>query len=119
MRHLVLIIVMLGFIVGCECNASDLPEKECYPLDKIMKDPYMRGSETCKLAENFCTFTSEQKAIGGDMKYMYTHQIPCYQFETYRATHDCTIEHTDVCPDSERYTVTRECIISRTNLIKK
>jgi len=118
MRSAVLLILVLVFAIGCECNASEV-NKECYPLENIMKDSYMRGTETCKYLdlEGFCTFTSQHKT-GGGMNYTHTAQIPCYQFETYKVIHNCTIENQDA-PESERYTLTRECITSRTCLIKK
>ncbi len=77
----VLLAVLLACVVGCECNASDLPEKECLNLEEIMRDPKMKGSEVCKFMENFCVFTSPQKATRGDMTYTLSHQIPCHQFD--------------------------------------
>jgi len=114
MMRYVLLSVLCVFLVSCECKASSLPDKECYTLEDIMKDRFMKGAETCKLSEGFCTFTSEQKANGG-MVYMYTQQIPCEHFETYKTIRKCTIEYRDVSPESERYIRTRECIKSQTN----
>jgi len=114
MRY-VLLSVLCIFMISCECDASSLPDKECYTLEDIMSDPYMKGAETCKLSEGFCTFTSEQKTIGRDTKYLYTQQIPCHHFETYKAIRKCTIEYREVLPKSERYIRTRECIKYQTN----
>lgn len=119
MRYLVLLLLMLFFAIGCECEASYTKDEECYPLAKVMNDPSMEGAKTCKFMENFCTFTSKRKSSSGEVSFSYTQQIPCYQFETYRAVYECKLENKDVVLDSERYKITQECIISKTSLIKK
>ena len=113
MKYLLLSLVFV-FLVSCECGASELPDQECYKLDKLMKDSYMKGAETCKLMENFCTFTSSRETRSG-MKYRYITQIPCEQFETYKVIQACTLEHEEVYHATERYNLTRECIVSKTN----
>jgi len=115
MMRYVLLSLLSIFIISCECDASTTQDKECYTLDDIMKDHYMKGAETCKLSEGFCIFTSNQKAIGGDMNYSYSQQIPCKHFETYKAIRKCTIEHQDIPQKSERYMRTRDCIKYQTN----
>jgi len=114
MKHVILSVLCI-FMISCECDASSLPDKECYTLEDTMEDPYMKGTETCKLSEGFCTFSSEQKAIGGDMTYNHIKLIPCSHFEMYKSIRKCAIEYQNISPKSERYIRTRECIKSQTN----
>lgn len=107
--------LLLSLTLFSEASTTD---KECYPLKDILKKENIKAKEACKFLDNFCVFTTENKTEGG-MEYTYTTQIPCSQFELYKATYECSEKYKTVYQTCERYKKTRECIISKTKLIKK
>jgi len=73
-------ITLCALLITSNLFATELPDKKCYNLEKIMKDPFMKGVEVCKFVENFCTFTSPIKAHKSKINISYTRQIPCGDF---------------------------------------
>ena len=66
-------------MISFTCSAESDLEVECFNLEEVMKDPTMKDNTVCKYGGEVCMYTSPKKT--GTMKYTYSHQIPCTQFE--------------------------------------